>query len=50
VGAGAREKELHVRARKRTADKTSCGREWTLDGDWFDGSTGYPFPSIQRKD
>jgi hypothetical protein len=29
--------------------KTSCGREWTLDGEWFDGSAGYPFPSIRRK-
>ncbi len=30
--------------------KTSCGREWTLDGAWFDGEASYPFPSIRKHD
>ncbi|MGF6440197.1 hypothetical protein [Paraburkholderia youngii] len=29
--------------------KTDCGREWMLDGEWFDGESSYPFPSIRRK-
>jgi len=29
---------------------TTSGREWTIDGEWFDGRAGYPFPTIRRKD
>jgi hypothetical protein len=31
--------------------KTSCGRSWTLGGEWTNdgGRTGYPFPSIRLK-
>ena len=37
--------------RKVTRKKvtTDCGREWTPGGEWFDGESSYPFPSIRRK-
>lgn len=36
-----------VRVNARTV-KTSCKREWTKDGEWWDGSRAYPFPSIRK--
>jgi hypothetical protein len=27
--------------------RTDCGRSWAVDGQWFDGSVAWPFPSIR---